>query len=344
MLTLASPFELRWTRLADLRPGDRVAVERRRELWPAQAPALDLFDADLVVERRALRYPTEMTPELARLLGYLVAEGSVEQERFRFSSADPEVMADYCRCRRGRLRRRSARPGPRPGQPDHGRPHAAARASAGRAPSSSSRSAACRPGAPRTRASRSPSAARRDRSCSSSSAAYAEGDAPPGRHPDRDRDRVLAPGRGDPAARPQPGRGRPPVDDQRLRAPGVPRRRRRAPRAPAPAVPRHAPQARGGGRRSPARRLAGNPNLDVIPGLVPALRSLLAGPQRLGARDRRRARCRPASASSTATGDNVSYARARAIPGLVDQVARLSPRWARRSSASSTTSTSGTRS
>jgi len=98
VLTLVSPFELRWTRLADLRPGDRVAVERRRELWPSRAPALDRFTPDLVVERRELRYPTEMTPELARLLGYLVAEGSVERERFRFSSADPEVMADYCRC------------------------------------------------------------------------------------------------------------------------------------------------------------------------------------------------------------------------------------------------------
>jgi ribonucleoside-diphosphate reductase alpha chain len=98
VLTLASPFELRWTRLADLQPGDRVAVERRRELWPSRAPALDGFTPDLVVERRELRYPSEMTPELARLLGYLVAEGSVERERFRFSSADPEVMADYCRC------------------------------------------------------------------------------------------------------------------------------------------------------------------------------------------------------------------------------------------------------
>ena len=98
VLTIAAPFDLRWTRLADLKPGDRVAVERRRELWPAQVPSLDQFTSSLVVERRVLRYPTEMTPELARLLGYLVAEGSIERERFRFSSADPEVMADYCRC------------------------------------------------------------------------------------------------------------------------------------------------------------------------------------------------------------------------------------------------------
>ncbi len=98
VLTLTSGFELHWKKLADLRAGDRVAVERRRELWPSRAPSLDEFSPDLVIERRDIRYPAEMTPELARLLGYLVAEGSVERERFRFTSVDPEVMADYCRC------------------------------------------------------------------------------------------------------------------------------------------------------------------------------------------------------------------------------------------------------
>jgi len=101
VLTLSRPFELGWTRLADVRPGDRVAVERRRELWPSVAPRLDRFASDLVAERRPLRYPAEMTPELARLLGYLVAEGSIERERFRFSSADPESMADFLCCVEG---------------------------------------------------------------------------------------------------------------------------------------------------------------------------------------------------------------------------------------------------
>ena len=67
-----------------------------------------------------------------------------------------------------------------------------------------------------------------------------------------------------------------------------------------------------------------NPNLDVIPGLVPALRSLLAG---------RNGWARGVSGEMVQAGfgvfnrstDNVSYARTRAIPGLVDQVARLSP-------------------
>ena len=73
-----------------------------------------------------------------------------------------------------------------------------------------------------------------------------------------------------------------------------------------------------------ARPASRNPNLDVIPGLVPALRSLLAAPNGW---------VRAADGEIVQTGfgifnrssDNVSYARTHAIPGLVDRVARLSP-------------------
>ena len=98
VLTLSKDFRLEWTRLADLKPGARVAVERTRELWPDRAPSLAAIQPPTRQRKRTLGYPAEMTPELARLLGYLVAEGSIEADRFRFSSADPEIMADYLRC------------------------------------------------------------------------------------------------------------------------------------------------------------------------------------------------------------------------------------------------------
>ena len=66
------------------------------------------------------------------------------------------------------------------------------------------------------------------------------------------------------------------------------------------------------------------PNLDVIPGLVPALRSLLAGPNGW-------AHAPGGEMVQTGFGifnrssDNVSYARTQAIPGLVDRVTQLSP-------------------
>ena len=45
-----------------------------------------------------LRRPTTMTRDLARVLGYLVAEGSVTEEGLEFSNSDPKVVADYTRC------------------------------------------------------------------------------------------------------------------------------------------------------------------------------------------------------------------------------------------------------
>ena len=98
VLTLSKDFQLEWRALSSVRPGTRVAVERRRELWPAQAPSLTEFRETYKNQKRALRYPTEVTPELARLLGYLVAEGAIDDGRLRFTSADPEIMTDFCRC------------------------------------------------------------------------------------------------------------------------------------------------------------------------------------------------------------------------------------------------------
>ena len=98
VLTLSKDLKFEWTRLADIKPGARVAVERHRELWPTQTPSLAGFTESYTHHKRTLSYPTEVTPELARLLGYLVSEGSIDSERFRFSSADPEIMADYCAC------------------------------------------------------------------------------------------------------------------------------------------------------------------------------------------------------------------------------------------------------
>lgn len=45
-----------------------------------------------------LRRPTTMTRDLARVLGYLVAEGSVTEEGVEFSNSDPKVVDDYTRC------------------------------------------------------------------------------------------------------------------------------------------------------------------------------------------------------------------------------------------------------
>jgi ribonucleoside-diphosphate reductase alpha chain len=322
VLTLGSGLQLRWVRLADLRPGDRVAVERKRELWPSVTPKLDLFATDLVAERRSLRYPTEVTPELARLLGYLVAEGSIGARVFTFSSADPEIMADFLRCLqavfgpdvraqvrdlvhpttgvvtqvinlgwRGALQFLEFCGLPTGRSADKGIPLAIRR---------SPRSLVLE-----------------------FLAAYAEGDAHLGASRIEiatassrlaEEIQLIALNLG------VVGRRSTINGYSRLAFLGTEAARLARLLRPYLVTPR---------KRDAAAALVAvaadrNPNLDVIPGLVPALRSLLAGPNGWA---------RTTSGELVQTGfgifnrssDNVSYARTRAIPGLVDQVGRLSP-------------------
>jgi len=98
VLTLTPSFALVWKRLADLTAGDRVAVSRRMEMWPAEAPSFQDFQPQTKSAKKTLAYPKALTPELARLLGYMVSEGSLDDERFRFSNADEEVFHDFLAC------------------------------------------------------------------------------------------------------------------------------------------------------------------------------------------------------------------------------------------------------
>ena len=321
VLTLGKGLQMRWMRLADLRPGDRVAVERRRELWPSVAPRLDQFDPDLVAERQPLRYPAEVTPELARLLGYLVAEGSIEADRFRFSSADPEVMADYLRCveavfgvdARDRVRDRA--------HPTTGVVTQHVDLSWKGALQFL---AFCGLPAGRSAAKAVPLVIRRSpRSLVLEFlAAYAEGDGHLGRTRVEiasasprllEEIQLLALNLGVVGRRSTvKGYGRlaflgaDAVRLARLLHPYLvtPRKQRAAAALVLP----------------PA---GANPNLDVIPGFVSTLRALTSGSG--WARTTSGEAMKVGFGVFNRTGDNVTYARARAIPGLVDSVSRLAP-------------------
>ena len=97
VLTLTPQFELQWKALSQIAVGDRVAVARGQEMWPVEAPKFD-FEPNLTRAKKDLTYPAQMTPELARLLGYMTSEGCMDAERFRFCNADKDVFADFLRC------------------------------------------------------------------------------------------------------------------------------------------------------------------------------------------------------------------------------------------------------
>ena len=83
----------------DLAPGDRVAVRAGAELWPTCSPKLEFDWKPASARFDEVTIPAEMTPELARLLGYLVSEGScVEDRRIGFGNTDQEVNQDFADC------------------------------------------------------------------------------------------------------------------------------------------------------------------------------------------------------------------------------------------------------
>ena len=61
VLTLTPDFELVWKRLSDLQEGERVAVSRRMEMWPAQAPQFADFRPYLKSAKKNARlsHPTD---------------------------------------------------------------------------------------------------------------------------------------------------------------------------------------------------------------------------------------------------------------------------------------------
>jgi intein/homing endonuclease len=93
-----------FTQIEQISAGAHVGVKVGAELWPTEAPQLQVSP-----ERIGGRYanvtldtvtvPSVLTAELARLLGYLVAEGScVEDHRISFSITDKDTAEDFAHC------------------------------------------------------------------------------------------------------------------------------------------------------------------------------------------------------------------------------------------------------
>ncbi len=96
VLVLSNNFQLEWKNLKDIVIGDYVAVGRGFNIWSNIIPEFN-FIPKLHHTIIQLTYPTKMTKELARILGYLVSEGHLDH-RIGFSNADPDVLEDFTKC------------------------------------------------------------------------------------------------------------------------------------------------------------------------------------------------------------------------------------------------------
>ena len=94
VLALTDTGDLVFRRLDELQPGDYLAIQRGQQVWGMEtrlpvcefAPRTNALDG---------RVPERLDEDLARFLGYLVAEGTLSfDNQVTFSHSDPETQAD----------------------------------------------------------------------------------------------------------------------------------------------------------------------------------------------------------------------------------------------------------
>ncbi|MBN8634993.1 MAG: replicative DNA helicase [Anaerolineae bacterium] len=94
VLTMVEGGQKVWKNLSDLCVGDFVAVQRHAPLW-GDRTELPEFSYKLknLGTTRLPTLPSEMTPDLAYILGLLAGDGNLTQPNYvSFSSADPEIV------------------------------------------------------------------------------------------------------------------------------------------------------------------------------------------------------------------------------------------------------------
>jgi len=102
ILAIGPTQQVEWTRLVDLTTDHWVALPKiPQDAQPVHCP----FDLDSLMEGRGVRtvpppkIPTQLTPEIARIMGYLVSEGVCNyQHYYSFSNADDRLHTDFQEC------------------------------------------------------------------------------------------------------------------------------------------------------------------------------------------------------------------------------------------------------
>lgn len=85
-----------WIQLRDLKVGDHVALQRGQNIFGSTTRLLPFIDdgPSSRGHNKALTLPREMSEDLARLLGYIVAEGSLTDTALWITNGDQRVIND----------------------------------------------------------------------------------------------------------------------------------------------------------------------------------------------------------------------------------------------------------
>jgi len=88
-----------WKKLPAIRIGDLVPLRRDMCMFPRREAKVD-YQPNTYPLRRKIRLPRTVNPEIARLLGYLVGDGSYAERKdgdVRLTNADRSLVRDYTR-------------------------------------------------------------------------------------------------------------------------------------------------------------------------------------------------------------------------------------------------------
>ncbi len=89
---------LKWKLLSELKAGEYAVISRAPLLFPETEPSLLEYHPQLSGRTKPHHLPLSMSPELAFILGALVAEGSISKEQIGFCNSDAEFLEEFKRC------------------------------------------------------------------------------------------------------------------------------------------------------------------------------------------------------------------------------------------------------
>jgi len=93
---LNADLDLEFKKMKDCKIGDHLVLNSP-DLWAKERFQLGVFKRQN--HRDSTNFPTEVTPELARLVGYLISDGTYNRKHnIRFMSSSPDVDEDLRRC------------------------------------------------------------------------------------------------------------------------------------------------------------------------------------------------------------------------------------------------------
>lgn len=103
LLTITKSGKLVWRTLHDLEEGDYIAIERNKSIWSKNNKPFDFKFSKNEKDYSSINHevPKKMTKHLAKMLGYIVSEGTFSTKNknsLSFSNKDTVLLKDYKKC------------------------------------------------------------------------------------------------------------------------------------------------------------------------------------------------------------------------------------------------------